>query len=209
MKSSNSHVPKNIVFFEDKEAMLITGVIEFDDKQLTQIIQISSAHTKFELNEMDNGFNLKDLTSEQKATILQEKKNIVISGKEYPQELFDKKLVYLTFHALERSFQRVQQEVANMDIYIIEKIIESNKVLKAQYKGFPQLSYTLQTKNESEKFNSSISFVIHNGIARYIRVITVSLTEFSDTNTLGKSRSNQYLSDNPLLKELLERFSTD
>lgn len=190
-------------------SMIIDDIIEFDQRQFTQLKQISSSYTQLELHSMDKGFDLAYLSNDQKKDIINKKREIVNLGNQSPQTIDEEKLIFLSKHALQRCFERVKQSVGNMDIYVIEKLIQSDRVLKGQYKGYPQMSYTLQTENETEKFNTSISFVIHSDNERNIYVITVSRTEFSTPTILGTTRFTQTLEDDPRFEEILKRFSKD
>lgn len=193
--------------------MRIDDIIHFDTLQMGQMREISKSYTQKELRQLKAGFDLDYLTSDQEQEILFQKEEVVKKGNRDSQELFDKRLIRFSSHAMLRGFQRVEDDVPSIGTYLIDRIIEADSVYKAQYKGYPQLSYTVLKDGDKSYFKTSISFTKVPHASRVISVMTVSQTESSRLHDIGFSRLPQTLTENSevlsKLQELKRRLSSD
>lgn len=193
--------------------LIIDDVIEFDNDQMKQLKQLSKSYTQNEMRNLKVGFDLVNLKTDQHKSIIEKKEEIVSKGNRDPEELIRTKLIRFSSHSMLRSFQRVEVDVQNMGAYLTGKIIEADFVYKAQYKGYPQLSYTLMKRGDKEYFKSSISFIKIANKDRFISVMTISQNESSKLNQIGFSRSSQSISENSdalsKLEELKRRLQSD
>lgn len=191
-----------IVTFKDNQQLQIDDIIMFDDAQKTHIANIALEFTQQELKDCEYGIDLNYLTEDvQKPTILAFKNDIV--GDVSSEILYSKGLVKYGRHSLERLLKRVGSDSVSTILNIIGYIKQTNTVHKGQFKGFPQLSYTLYTQNDSDHFKISISFEKVQKSERIIKVVTVSNVQYSQSSQLGSHNSEQRIADNPRLAKMM------
>jgi hypothetical protein len=104
-------------------------------------------------------------------------------------------------HSIKRMFERVGFVSRDTIVIIIDRIKATNVVQKAQWKGFPQLSYTVKENGDPERYKISLSFKPVNG-ERYIRVITVS----NVPSELSPPRMEQRMNEDPRIAEMLKKI---
>ncbi|WP_096549990.1 hypothetical protein [Ureibacillus thermosphaericus] len=144
------------------------------------------------------------ITDGQKRVVISEKNSIVELGtSEY---LLDNKLVRIGKHSLKRILQRVGSDSFETLITIIDRIKIMNHVHKAQWKGYPQLSYTLKLENDPNRFKISISFEPSEIENHTLKVITVSNVRSSDFSSIPKENMEQRINENPILVEKMEKI---
>lgn len=193
------------IHFSDKQPLEIDDIIDFEDDQMDQISRIASQHTQIELDQMEYGIDLDYLTEDvQKPAILAEKEIIV--GSLSSRTLYERRLVRQGKHSLKRIFERVGSDSESTIIGIIDKVKLTNTVQKGQFKGYPQLSYTLRMDGDPDRYKISTSFVKIKSGDRIIKVVTVSNVQTSELSGLGQRRYEQRLGRDPKLEEMFKRI---
>jgi hypothetical protein len=122
------------------------------------------------MNELRNAKYGKDieLTEPQRLSVLDNKQRIIAI------ESNPRKKVRFGEHSLTRIFQRVGSDSEPIIIGLIKRLILTDKVYKAQWKGYPHLTYTVMQINDPEEYKFSISFMFERCGENIINVITVS-----------------------------------
>ncbi|HBI05157.1 MAG TPA: hypothetical protein DDY49_14140 [Paenibacillaceae bacterium] len=145
------------VKFRDGKTLIISDIIKFEERQQEEIKAIAVDYTKANLCKYEEeGIDLSYLSEIQKETILN-KKNRIVSGKT-PDELQKKKIITMSLHSLKQMYERIGSNELTVILSLIDRIIHSDFVLKAQFKGYPTLSYTLMEKNDPDKFKFPVFF---------------------------------------------------
>ncbi|MGJ3222147.1 hypothetical protein [Geobacillus sp. CAMR5420] len=187
-----------MVQFKDEKRLTIDEIIVLEKRQIEQIRKIAAEYTMEELQEFEEyGKDLEYLTDEQKQTVLDVKNSIV--GGIPSEQLYKNKVVRPGRHSLKRMFERVGSDSVEIIISIIDKIKEADTVQKAQWKGFPQLSYTLRKNADPEQYKISLGFAAVNNQRRII-IVTVS----KPSSESSPPRMEQRLGNNPHLAEKLK-----
>ncbi|ESU31835.1 hypothetical protein G3A_14520 [Bacillus sp. 17376] len=154
---------------------------------------------------MEYGKDLDYLSEDlQKPTILEEKERIV--GSLSSRTLHEKRLVRQGKHSLKRILERVGSDSITTVIGIIDKVKLTNNVQKGQFKGYPQLSYTLRIEGDPDRYKISISFEKVKSGNRIIKVVTVSNVQSSEISRPGQRRSEQRLGNDPRLEEMWKKI---
>ena len=184
-----------------KEHNQITQKIEFFDpinlsgEQQGYILDIASKYTRQELIGIEQGIDIEPkLTNSQQKAVLRLKNEII--GDYTADKLFDRDIVKLTGHSLKRLVELTGNNKRPDIIGIIQKVIDGDKVQKAQFKGYTQLSYTLMTNDSRDK--TPISFL---GNETKISVVTLTIE--------GKVKQlQQPLIPNDLRDKLLKAYQS-
>ncbi|MGQ4668108.1 hypothetical protein ACUIJN_20215 [Metabacillus halosaccharovorans] len=159
------------ITFHDSEELEFFDILRLEDKQINEVLEIASKYTKKHLQEYEEkGFDISELTVVQKERVLTSKNRIVFGRN--PDELKREKKVVVSLHSQGRILERVGSKELETILDIIQKIIDSDKVLKAQYKGYSSLSYTL-TKDGDRTYKLPISFKWVQG-RRQVLSVTVA-----------------------------------
>lgn len=199
------------VEFKDGYKLKIDDIIEFTPSQIEEVNLIALQWSYQELRDQKYGIDFNNLTESQKTEIVNFKNSIVGTGNS--QFLYENKLVRFGEHSLIRIFERVGSKSLPTIIGIIDKIQKMNEVYKGQWKGFPQLSYTLKMIGDIDNFKISISFIPVNQGNRVIKVITVSNINPSELSPTSQHRMEQRIGENPklsqMLKKIKEQFNKD
>jgi hypothetical protein len=194
------------VFFSDKQPLEIDDIINFNTDQVNHITESVSQFTKQQLMAEKYGIEIKpELTEEQKAHILTEKERIV--GTLSSKTLKDRSIARFGKHSLQRIFERVGSDTESTLISIIDKVKLTNTVQKGQFKGFPQLSYTLRILGDPDRYKISLSFEKVKSGDRIIKVVTVSNVQTSALSELGQRHSEQRIEvKDPKVAAMLEKI---
>lgn len=185
-----------MVKFRDGETLFISDIIEFEEKQQDEIKAIALDYTKVQLRKYEQeGKNLSYLTNDQKEVVLYTK-NLILFGKTANQ-LSKEKIVVVSIHSLERLYERLGSDELSIIIDIIDRIFHTDFVLKAQFKGYSKLSYTLMEKSDPDKFKLPISFFRKINGLRYIRMITLTFK-----NSPPKKMTTRLAQDMDLLNRM-------
>lgn len=161
------------VYFSDTEELVIHDIIAFTQSQMDGIKQIASRYTKVQLRTIEKyGKDTKPLTESQKQTVL-DNKNDILSGKT-SKDLLEEEIVQVTLHSNKRSLERVGSNDETIFISLVDRLKKTNFVKKAQFKGYPELTYTTLEKGATDTIKLPISFKrMHNG-NHTIKMITVA-----------------------------------
>ncbi|WP_407269680.1 hypothetical protein [Radiobacillus sp. PE A8.2] len=192
------------VVFEDGETLEIDDVIEFGDEQTLEIQQIAAKYTKPNLRGAEKGEDLSYLNDGQKEEIILIKNDLV--GDKSFRELLDKKIVVITDHSKDQLLLREGSNDTSHLISMVNRIVQTDTVLKAQYKGYTELTYTTAKVADPSHYKLAISFKKGNRGNRYIKSITVAFRnaptkQMTSKITLSKKQENGI---QDLYKKLLE-----
>ncbi|WP_164667747.1 hypothetical protein [Virgibacillus doumboii] len=158
--------------FQDFEDLEFFDILSLEDKQINEVLAIASQHTKKQLQEYETkGFDISYLTVPQKHRVIVSKNRVVF--KRSPDELRRQKRVVVTLHSQQRVLERVDSNELETILDIIQRIIDSDKVLKAQFKGYSSLSFTLIKDGDPALYKLPISFKWIKG-RRQILSVTVT-----------------------------------
>lgn len=162
------------VRFRDEERMTIIENIRLEPHQVDEIKEIASEYTKYDLRHIEpEGKDLSNLTQEQKDYVIRIKDRIV-NGKT-AEQLRKDNIIKISLHTVSRMLERIGSNQLAITISLIDKIINSDTVNKAQFKGYPQLSYTLSDTSDPEEYILPVSFKIKAGSSKGImKLITVA-----------------------------------
>ncbi|GGH76468.1 hypothetical protein JOD43_002058 [Pullulanibacillus pueri] len=160
-----------LVKFRDGKRIRIDDVISFEARQISEIQNIASNHTKEELKSEPEGKDLSYLTKQQKQTVINFK-NRLVAGKT-SEELRKQKIVSVTLHFTERTLEREGSNQLPIIIGLIDKIVAVDSVLKAQFKGYSTLSYTTAIQNDPDHYKLPITFKLYRD-RRQVRMITIA-----------------------------------
>ncbi|MBS4178817.1 hypothetical protein [Lederbergia citrea] len=161
------------VKFRDGETLVISDIIEFEEKQQDEIEATAGDYTKIQLRQFNqDGKDLSYLTDEQKKIVLRTKK-LTVDGKTADQ-LWGQKIVSVSVHSNERILERLGSDELSVIISIIDRIINTDFVIKAQFKGYPALTYTLMKSDDPEKFKFAVSFKRKNKGHYTLQIVTLT-----------------------------------
>jgi len=165
-------LPRFRVRFRDKERLVINDIIVFEDDQKGQIKAIALKFTKNQIQkDKRSGFDLTYLSDKQKQIIIDTKNDIL--AEKTSEELLDEDIVSVSLHSMERSLKRIGSNSLDSIIKLVEKLKKVDVVIKAQFKGYPTLSYTTMENHDPEEFRLPISFVKSKKMSRGIKILTV------------------------------------
>lgn len=160
------------VEFQDHEKMEFFDILSLEDQQITEVLNIASEHNIKQLRDYESkGIDLSYLTSAQKGRVILTK-NRVVFGRS-PHELREQRKVVVTFHSQERILERIGSDEIQTILDVIQRIIDADTVLKAQFKGYSSLSYSL-TNSRDRIFKLPISFKQVQGRRQILSVTVVS-----------------------------------
>lgn len=152
--------------------MLFFDILSFENHQITEIKKIASAYTKHNLTKKERvDIDLSDLTPEQKRRVIYTKNRIVFGRT--AEELYKKKRVVITMHSQERLLERTGSNQLPKVIETIQRIVDTDMVLKAQFKGYSSLSYSL-TIQTNRSIILPISFKMVGGRRHILSVTLIS-----------------------------------
>lgn len=161
------------VRFKDNERLTITDIIIFEQKQKEEVRLIASDYTKDELlNNEKYGKELSYLTDTQKLTVVGTK-DLIVSGIS-SKELFNKDIVQVAWHFNKRAAERIGSDDYKTIISLIDCLKTTDSVLKAQFKGYPSLSYTMIKNGDPTHSKYPISFLVRRDGNHRIKMITLS-----------------------------------
>lgn len=179
--------------FHDKEKILFSDVIVFEEDQIEEIKNIALKFTQKELHWKQTGIPLQnELTNNQEEIIKALKESVVKNNTS--AQLIRLKLVKVLPHALKQLLERPKNgEILNNE-YVVDKLVTADRIKKALFKGHPQLSYTMYSILDPDQFEIPISFVVKEGNPTKVLIITVYFAEAKDThtvNTIGDGDKNK------------------
>lgn len=135
------------VKFQDGEVIEFFDILSLEDHQIAEINEIASAYTRHKLtNEERVGIDLSILTTAQKSRVLLSK-NRIIFGRT-ADELYKQRKVVIAMHSQERMLERTGSNQLPKVIETIQWLADTDSVLKAQFKGYSSLSYSLTTRRK-------------------------------------------------------------
>ena len=143
------------------ENIIFDDVISLEREQLNSIISGSIKKTGTEWRQQEKGINIL-LTSDQKNDVL-DFKNQVIAGLT-AQELYENDYLDVQPHARKRINYRLENHdpdvplTKEMIIKLAQAIIDAPKVVKAEWKGRPNLSYTFQSIYNNKSVKIALAF---------------------------------------------------
>lgn len=180
------------IYFSDKSKITFSDIIDFEEDQKREIKNIALRFTKTELKMIQTGIPLQnELTIDQKNVVVDLKKQVV--NAKTAKQLIALKLVKVLPHALKQLFQRTPDGVAHNNEYLVNKLIHTDQVKKALFKGYAQLSYTMYSLSDPEEFEIPISFIVKRKHTEVL-IITVYFADAIDThtvNTIGEGDENK------------------
>jgi len=161
------------VRFKDNESFLVKDIIIFEHPQKEEIRSIASDYTKDELrNNESKGKTLSCLTATQKSTVVGTK-NLIVSGTS-SKELLNKDIVQVSWHFNKRAAERIGSDDSATIISLIDGLRTTDTVTKAQFKGYPSLSYTMVKVGDPTMSQYPISFLVRGNGNHKIRMITLA-----------------------------------
>jgi len=178
------------VKFRNEEKMKIVENISLEPHQVDEIKAIATEYTKYDLRHIEpEGKDLSNLTQEQKDRVIRIKDRIV-DGKT-AEQLRKDNIVKISIHTICRMLERIGSNELAVTISLIDKIIHCDSVYKAQFKGFPQLSYTLRDTSDPEQYILPVSFKFKAGNGKGImKLITVAYKGAAPTPMSAKIAHN-------------------
>lgn len=177
--------------FKNGKELEFHDILSLEDKQIYEVLDLVAKHTIKQLRDYESkGLDLSYLTAAQKNTVIVSK-NRVVFGRS-PDELRRQKKVLVTLHSQERILERIGSNELATILDIIQRIIDTNIVLKAQFKGYSSLSYTL-TKSGDQAYKLPISFKWVKG-KRQILSVTVTHRDAHPSEMTHKIVHNYELS---------------
>lgn len=181
--------------FQDEQKILFSDIIDFEEDQIEEIKDIALRYTQIDLRLKQTGIPLQnELTNDQKKLVVDFKDQVV--DNKTADQLIRMKLIKVLPHALRQLLERPKKGETLNDKYVVDKLILTNQVKKALFKGYPQLSYTMYSVSDPDKFEIPIGFVVKRGIPTKVLIITVYFAEAEDThtvNTVGDGDKNKEL----------------
>ncbi|MER2107662.1 MAG: hypothetical protein ABS949_12055 [Solibacillus sp.] len=179
--------------FHDEQKILFSDVIDFEEDQIEEIKDIALTYTQKELYWKQTGIPLQnELTNDQKKVVIALKDRVV--NNKNADQLIRMKLVKVLPHALRQLLERPKKGEMLNNEYVVDKLITTDRVKKALFKGYPQLSYTMYSRFDPDQFEIPISFVVKRGRPTKVLIITVYFAEAEDThtvNTIGDGDKNK------------------
>lgn len=188
------------VTFKDGQELNVIDVNQFEDPQISEINTIASKSTQSYMKAQKYGEDIKTIEQKHKDAALIQKEEIVQSKS--AKELYDKKIVKISIHSISRTFNRVGSIGRLTYIGLIEKIKKTDTVIKAQWKGYPHLSYTFTKDGDPEKFTFSLAFLLRETKKHKIRMVTVA----KSNNEGGAERMESRLIEDPNLKNTFAKM---
>lgn len=162
-----------IIAFKNNETLRINDILRFEQKQIDEITAIAIDYTKEQLRDFEEeGKDLSYLTTSQQKLVVRTK-NSIVAGKT-SGELKKEKIVLISLHSNHRMLERLGSDELSVIISLVDKIVDSDMVLKAQFKGHPTLTYTMAKSNDADEFKLPISFQWKAGGGRIIKMITLT-----------------------------------
>lgn len=89
------------------------------------------------------------------------------------EELYDNKVIKIALHSIDRTFQRVGSIGRATYIGLIDRVKKTDTVIKTQWKGYKQLSYTFTEKADPEEFKIALSFLLRKSGNHSIKMVTL------------------------------------
>lgn len=186
------------VKFKDGQELEVNDINNFKEPQINEISRIAIQWTQRRLKAQKNGFDILTLKENQKENVLEQKEVIVQSGTS--EELYDNKIIKISLHSIERTFQRIGSIGRATYISLIDRIRQTDTIIKVQWKGYPQLSYTFAEKKEPEKFMAALSFLLRRSGNHSIKMVTIV------KEVEGSERMESRLVENPSLTETFAKM---
>lgn len=182
-----------VLKFQDFEEMEFYDILSLEDKQINEVLEIASQYTKIQLQEYeDKGIDLSYLTAIQKHRVVTSKNRIVYGRN--PDELKREKKVVISLHSQGRALEREGSNELETILSIIQRIIDADKVSKAQFKGYSSLSYTLTKNGDPAFYKLPISFKWVKG-RRQILSVTIAHRDAPPSKMTAKLAHNGELAD--------------
>lgn len=185
-------MPKRFtVVFKRNVRMLVNDIIDFEKDQIDEIKSIASEYEQHSLQKGKKyGIALSYITEDQKNDVLSEKRIVV--GSKSSQELKNKNIVQIGDHSLKRILKRVGSTKDNVIISLINRVKTTDTVTKAQFKGFPTLSYTLIENGDPDEYIFAISFIVTRKGRRFLKMVTVHLKDDDEENEQPKREETEF-----------------
>lgn len=159
------------ITLKDEKIVTFRDIVALKESQIKQVTDIAFKYTRDELIYDTKGFDIKDFTPRQQIGVLRAKRKIVYN--KTPEQLRERKVITFSKHALERMLEREGSNSLGKQFEMIQKIIDADRVLKAQFKGNSSLTYTLTKQQDRKGYKFPISFKWVNGKRQ---ILTVTLT---------------------------------
>lgn len=181
-----------VIKFEDDEEMVFFDILLLEEHQINEIKEIASAYTKYKLTKVEReGIDLSTLTTAQERRVLVSK-NRIIYGRT-ADDLYKQRKVVFTMHSQEQMLERTGSNQLPKVLETIHWLIDTDIVLKAQFKGYSTLSYSL-TARKNRRILLPISFKFSKGKRQILSVTLIS--KDADPSMLTQSFSqDDVLSD--------------
>jgi hypothetical protein len=190
------------ICFKDREIVCLKEIITLERDQIDEIRSWASDYELSRLKQKKYGLTLSYLTDTQKTVVLSTK-NSIMAGKT-GQEMKDEKTVKISEHFVERLSQRIGSDKKAIIIQLIEKVRDTNIVNKAQFKGYPHLSYTVTKNGDPDEYTFAIAFMRLSSGKHRIQIITVHLKNDEPEET--EWRVSEYNDEYAKTLAKLEKF---
>jgi len=159
------------VKFKDGKELEIIDINDFEEPQINEISGIAIQWTQRRLKARKLGFDIITIDQSHKKTILDQKEAIVQPMTS--EELYDNKVIKIALHSIDRTFQRVGSIGRATYIGLIDRVKKTDTVIKTQWKGYQQLSYTFAEKADPEEFKITLSFLLRKSGNHSIKMVTL------------------------------------
>lgn len=200
--------------FRDEKQLEVIDVNQFAAPLVEEIQGIAAYWTQSELQSTKEEVrDLECITEDNKQVVIDNKNRIMQPHSS--SYLHDKKIVHVTFHSLERIFQRVSSIGRGTFIDLIDRIRATNNIAKAQWKGYSTISYTLTEIGDPEEYKFPMSLILKSNPNKdRINIITViKLSDDNDDHNRKAEQMEQRIFDDPKHKDVLakmqERFKNN
>ncbi|PID14826.1 MULTISPECIES: hypothetical protein [unclassified Sporosarcina] len=185
------------VIFHDEKRLKVSDIISFEQPQVDEIIHIASQYTLRQLRrEEKKGKDLSYLTPNQIAMVVSEKDQIVHDKS--ADELRLQGIVQAAEHSLVQMFERQGSDELPYVIDLINRVIDTDTVVKAQFKGHPTLTYTMMMASDPEHFKIPVSFVWESSGTRFIKIVTLMFRNAPPKKLTSKIVQDQDMEDRML-----------
>ncbi|TMN21730.1 hypothetical protein [Lentibacillus cibarius] len=166
-------------------------VLSLEEKQVHEVRAIASQYIRIQLQEYkDKGFDIPYLTANQRHRVVRSKNRIVFGRN--PATLKREQKIVISLHSQVRVFEREGSKELKTILNIIQRIIDADKVSKAQFKGYSSLTYTLTKDGDPTSYKLPIRFKWVKG-KRQILSVTVSFRDAPPSKMTTKIANSEEL----------------
>lgn len=190
------------IIFKDNQIIVFNDIIVLSQEQQDKILDYALNEVQDELKSKKTGYKI-ELNDDQIRKAIDTKN--IITGDKSESELYNSNIIQFEGHSVERIIKRVGNTDSIFTFMdLIRKIKEADFIHhKAEWKGFPRLSYTYMKEGDADKYKFTLAFIKGGSTIKVVTVSNINIDEMDYRVTENEETLQRLLQFKEKLKKRL------